>query len=91
MRIISSKTLRNNYSSVAAEAHETGEPFFVTKNGSEDVVLMSQEAYEAREAMLDERAAILEAEAEYRRSGKSYSIDEVRAMLLAARSDEVVA
>ena len=85
MRIISSKTLRNDYSSVASEAHETGEPIFVTRNGAEDVVLMSQEAFEAREAMLDERAAILEAEAEYRQSGKSYTLSEVRSMLKAAR------
>lgn len=47
---------------------------------------MSQETFEAREAMLDERAAILEAEAEYQRDGKSYTADEVRAMLRAARS-----
>lgn len=91
MRIISSKTLRNDYSAITAEAHETGEPFYVTKNGAEDVVLMSQEAFEAREAMLDERAAILEAEAEYQRDGKSYTVDEVRAMLRTARSAEVVA
>lgn len=86
MRIISSKTLRNEYSTITAEAHETGEPFYVTKNGAEDVVLMSQEAFEAREAMLDERAAILEAEAEYQQSGKNYSVDEVRSMLRAARA-----
>lgn len=91
MRIISSKTLRNDYAAITAEAHETGEPFYVTKNGAEDVVLMSQEAFEAREAMLDERAAILEAEAEYQRDGKSYTVDEVRAMLRTARSAEVVA
>ena len=91
MRIISSKTLRNDYSTITAEAHETGEPFYVTKNGAEDVVLMSQEAFEAREAMLDERAAILEAEAEYQRSGKSYTVDEVRSMLRTARSAQGVA
>ena len=91
MRIISSKTLRNDYAAITAKAHETGEPFYVTKNGAEDVVLMSQEAFEAREDMLRERAAILEAEAEYQHSHKSYTVDEVRSMLQAARNSEVVA
>ncbi len=91
MRIISSKTLRNDYSAVAAEAHETGEAFYVTRNGAQDLVLMSQEAFEAREAMLDERAAVLEAEANYRNNGKSYSLDEAREMLRAARGAKVVA
>lgn len=91
MRIISSKTLRNDYAGVTAEAHESGEPIFVTKNGAEDVVLMSHEAYLEREAALNERAAVLEAEAEYLRTGKSYSLDEVRTMLSTARDAAVVA
>lgn len=85
MRIISSKTLRTDYANITAQAHATGEPFYVTKNGAEDIVIMSQEAFEARERMLDERAAVLEAEAEYRQTGEAYSLDEVRSMLQAAR------
>ncbi len=91
MRIISSKTLRNDYAGVTAEARESGEPIFVTKNGAEDIVLMSHDAYLEREAALNERAAILEAEAEYLRTGKSYSLPEVRSMLAAGRSASVVA
>lgn len=85
MRIISSKTLRNDYSSVTAEAHATGEPIFITKNGAEDVVLLSQEAYLAREKMLDERAKVFEAEAELSRGGRTYSLDEARAILAAGK------
>lgn len=51
---------------------------------------MSQEAFEAREAMLDERAAIPEAGAEHQRDGRSYAVDEVREMPRAARSAGVV-
>lgn len=40
----------------------------------------------AREAMLDERAAVLEAEDEYRRDGKSYTAGEAREMLRVART-----
>ena len=85
MKIISSKTLRNDYAAVALEAHESGEPLFVTRNGTADIVVMSQEAFEEREAMLDERAAVLEAEVRYRETGESYSLDELRSMLQAAR------
>ncbi len=85
MKIISSKTLRNDYTAVAAEAHASGKPLFVTRNGAADIVVMSQEAFDAREAALDERAAVLEAEGRYRDTGVSYSLDEVRSMLRAAR------
>ncbi len=86
MRIISSKTLRNDYATVTAEAHATGEPIFVTKNGAEDIVVLSQEAYLAREKMLDERARVLEAEAALACGGKTYSLDEARSILAAGKS-----
>ncbi|WP_321972890.1 type II toxin-antitoxin system Phd/YefM family antitoxin [Paratractidigestivibacter sp.] len=91
MRIVSSKTLRNDYSAVAADAHECGEPIFVTRNGAEDLVVMSHEAFLARERMLDERAAVLEAEADYRLRGVSYGLDDAASMLRAARSAQGVA
>ena len=91
MRIVSSKTLRTDYSTVAADAHETGEPIFVTRNGSEDLVVMSHEAYLEREKLLEERAAVLEAEAEYRLTGVSYGLEDAVSMLRAARSAQGVA
>ncbi len=91
MRIVSSKTLRSDYASVAEDAHESGEPIFVTRNGAEDLVVMSHEAYLAREKKLEERAAVLEAEADYRLGGVSYTLDEAASMLRAARSAQGVA
>ncbi len=91
MRIVSSKTLRGDYANVAKDAHESGEPIFVTRNGAEDLVVMSHEAYLAREKMLEERAAVLEAEADYRLAGVSYTLDEAASMLRAARSAQGVA
>ncbi len=90
MRIIPSKTLRNDYASVSEEAHASGEPIFVTKNGGEDLVVMSQEAYLARERMLDERAKVLEAEAALLAGGRTYSLEEAQAFF-AARKAEAVA
>ncbi len=90
MRIIPSKTLRNDYASVSEEAHASGEPIFVTKNGGEDLVVMSQEAFLAREQMLDERAKVLEAEAALLAGGRTYTLEEART-LFTARENQAIA
>ncbi|MDD2401544.1 MAG: type II toxin-antitoxin system Phd/YefM family antitoxin [Clostridia bacterium] len=78
MQIKSSTALRNDYSMISNLAHQTAEPIYITKNGEGDVVVMSIDAFEQREKMLEHRAKILEAEL-LRLSGEStYSVDEVR-------------
>jgi prevent-host-death family protein len=81
MQIRSSTVLRNNYGDVSSLAHETREPVYITKNGDGDVVVMSIDAFEEREKMLDHRASVLEAELERLSGAPTYSVDEVRAKL----------
>ncbi|MCI9063801.1 MAG: type II toxin-antitoxin system prevent-host-death family antitoxin, partial [Clostridia bacterium] len=38
--------LRNNYNEISKICHETKEPIFITKNGYNDLVLLSNDAYE---------------------------------------------
>ena len=38
--------LRNNYNEISRICHETQEPMYITKNGTKDLVILSDEAYE---------------------------------------------
>jgi len=60
---------------------ESAEPMYITKNGVGDTVIMSIEAFEAREQMLRHRAEILEIELNRLKGAKDYSEEEVRAHL----------
>ena len=56
--------LRNRADEISRLCHSTAEPVFITKNGREDLVVMSQAAYEQQEARLDLYAKLDEAEDE---------------------------
>lgn len=81
MQIKSSTALRNDYGAVSSLAHETKEPVYITKNGDGDLVVMSIDAFEDREKVLDHRASILEAEFSRLAGEPTYSLSEVRSML----------
>lgn len=41
--------LRNNYNEISRICHETQEPVYITKNGTNDLVILSNEVYEKSE------------------------------------------
>lgn len=58
--------LRNNYNEISRICHETKKPIYITKNGANDLVVLSDEAYEsivkANEENVEERVKKLVAE-----------------------------
>lgn len=88
MIIKPSAALRNDYASISNLAKETNEPIYITKNGEGDMVLMSIEAFEKREQILQLRAKVLKAEEERINQAESLSVSEARKKL-SERADEV--
>jgi len=78
MLIKASATLRNDYATISALAKETKEPIYITKNGEGDLVLMSIDAFEKREQMLQLRASVLQAEQERIDGEPTISVTEAR-------------
>ena len=72
-----STALRNEYNTISDLCKEKLEPVFLTKNGEGDLVIMSIEAYEYREEILDLREKLLSAEANRLSGAKTYTIEEV--------------
>lgn len=60
--------LRNNANEISEFCRLSREPVFITRNGTGDMVVMSVEMYELREAQLELYAKLAEAEAEVARS-----------------------
>lgn len=81
MIIKASASLRNDYTSISNMAKETKEPIYITKNGEGDLVLMSIEAFERREQLLQLRARVLQAEQERLDGAETVSLSEAGARL----------
>lgn len=81
MLIKASAVLRNDYATISALAKETKEPIYITKNGEGDLVLMSIDAFEKREQMLQLRARVLQAEQERMDGEPTISVSEARKRL----------
>ena len=46
--------LRNNYNKISRICHETKEPIYITRNGTNDLVILSDEAYESLRKAFEE-------------------------------------
>ena len=58
------QNLRNNANEISEFCHKEQEPVFITRNGVGDLVVMSIEAYERQQALIELYRKLSEAEAE---------------------------
>jgi len=77
MTIMPSTSLRNQYNEISEKCKETGEPIYLTKNGEGDLVVMSIDAFEKKQALLELKERLLDIELEQKNGAKYYSVDEL--------------
>ena len=78
MQIKPTTALRTELGEITRICKEKSEPVFLTKNGEGELVIMSIAAYEKREAILDLRAKLMEAEQQRLSGVRPYTTGEVR-------------
>ncbi|MBE6135947.1 MAG: type II toxin-antitoxin system Phd/YefM family antitoxin [Erysipelotrichaceae bacterium] len=81
MNIRASADIRTNYNAVIEECRQTGEPIYLTKNGEGDAVVMDIASFERREQLLRAQQMVLEAYIDNLSGAKTFSTDEVKAMM----------
>jgi len=78
MMIKPTTALRTELGEITRICKEKAEPVYLTKNGEGELVIMSIDAFEKREAILDLRAKLMEAEQQRLSGVKPYTTNEVR-------------
>ncbi len=69
--------LRNRANEISHLCHSLAEPVFITKNGKEDLVVMSQAAYDRQQAKLELYLKLEEADADAAAGDKGISHKEM--------------
>ena len=70
-----SAAIRKNYNEISELCKRTGEPVYLTKNGSGDLVVMDVEAFARRESMLKLKEKLMQSEIDIQK-GRTYSVEE---------------
>ena len=81
MTIMPSTSLRNQYNEISEKCKKTGEPIYLTKNGEGDLVVISIDAFEKKQALLELKERLLDIELEQKNGAKYYSVDELNIAL----------
>ena len=77
MTILPAASLRNHYNEISEKCKTTGEPIYLTKNGEGDLVVMSIEAFEKKQALLALKERLLDIELEQNNGAKYYTLKEL--------------
>ncbi|NJE81093.1 type II toxin-antitoxin system Phd/YefM family antitoxin [Olsenella sp. SW781] len=71
--------LRNKFTEISEDVHESGRPVILTRNGRGDMVVMSMESFEELSFHSEVLAALRDAEREAAVTEERFSLDEVLA------------
>jgi len=82
-----SATIRKNYNEISELCKRTGEPVYLTKNGSGDLVVMDIESFARRESILKLKEKLIQSEIDIQK-GHTYSVEETIAAMRQAISEE---
>ena len=80
MNIRPSAAIRKNYNEISELCKRTGEPVYLTKNGSGDLVVMDIEAFARRESILKLKEKLIQSEIDIQK-GRTYSTEETAAAM----------
>ena len=80
-RIRPMSDLRNKSHEIEKICHETGEPVYITKNGEDNLVVMSVAAYERDQARLELYRLLDEAEADVAAGDRGVGLGTMRKRL----------
>jgi prevent-host-death family protein len=69
--------LRNKFSEISRQVHDTNEPVYLTKNGRGDMVVMSMETYEQSRYESEVYLKLKEAEIEAESTTKRHTHEEI--------------
>ena len=89
MLIMPTTALRTELGEITRICKEKEEPVYLTKNGVGELVIMSIEAFEKREAMLDLRIKLMDAEQQRLSGAAPYTTSEVRGYIGGLRDASV--
>ena len=86
MNIRPSAAIRKNHKEISELCKRTGEPVYLTKNGSGDLVVMDVEAFARRESMLKLKEKLMQSEIDIYK-GRTYSVEETASTMRKAVAD----
>ncbi|MBP7331152.1 MAG: type II toxin-antitoxin system Phd/YefM family antitoxin [Desulfotomaculaceae bacterium] len=80
MNIRPSAAIRKNYNEISELCKRTGEPVYLTKNGSGDLVVMDIVAFTQRESLLKLKGKLMQSDIDIQK-GRTYSVEETAAAM----------
>ena len=81
MKTIPFKFLIKLYNDISKKCKETDEPIYLTRNGEVDLVVMSIETFEKKQALLKLKERLLDIELEQKSGAQCYSLDDLNLAL----------